>query len=127
MSFCGTHSGDVVGGLSQRLEDVHGGRQVDVLEVVHGVRVGSRVLLLPHVLHHLGLKFCVDRAWLYHRQATQRHVQTVVIMRAHGGYKAYLWMGNQGLLVIRAHFPLCMYCCILISLGINKVILNLES
>jgi len=32
-------------------------------------------------------------------------------------------------LLLQSHyfFPLCMYCCILISLGINKVILNLES
>lgn len=63
-----TDLGDVLWGLAHRLEDVNGGRQVDVFEVAHCVGVGARVLHLGDVVHHLGLKLGVHRARLNHGQ-----------------------------------------------------------
>lgn len=67
-----TYSGDVVGRLSEQLKDVHGRREIGVLEVMQRFRVGPGELLLPHVLHHLGLKLCVHRTRLDQGQPVER-------------------------------------------------------
>lgn len=59
-----THSGDVVGRLSEHLKDVDGRGEVLVLEVVQRLRVCPGILFLPHILHHLGLKLRVHRTRL---------------------------------------------------------------
>lgn len=67
-----THSGDVVGRLSEHLKDVDGRREILVLEVMQRFRVGPGILFLPHVPHHLCLKLCVHRTRLDEGQPAER-------------------------------------------------------
>lgn len=67
-----TYSGDVVRRLSDELKDVNGRREILVLEVMQCFRVSPRILFLPHILHHLGLKLCVHRTRLDQGQPVER-------------------------------------------------------
>lgn len=69
MSKAWTYSGDVVGPLSQCRKDINRGRKVHIFEVVQCVGISSGILLLFHVLNHLGFKFCVHGARLDQRQS----------------------------------------------------------
>lgn len=71
-----THSGDVVGRLSEHLEDVDGGGEILVLEVVQRFGVGSGILFLLNILHHLGLKLGVHRTRLDQGQPAERQTHT---------------------------------------------------
>ena len=64
-----TYPADVIGVLPQGLEDVEGGGQVHVLEVVYCVCICSWKLLLTNILNHLSLKLCMHWAWLDHGHA----------------------------------------------------------
>lgn len=70
-----TYSGNVIGRLSQCLKDVNRRRKIDVLEVMHRIRIGSGILLLLHILNHLCLKFCVHRARLDQWQSEEGDTQ----------------------------------------------------
>lgn len=71
-----TYSGDVIGRLSQCLKDVNRRRKIDVLEVMHRIRISSGILFLLHILDHLCLKFCVHRARLDQWQSEEGGTQT---------------------------------------------------
>ena len=68
--------GDVLGGLAHGLEDVSGGRQVDIFKIAHSVSIHTWILHLSNILHHLHLKLCVHRAWLNHRDTGRNEGRT---------------------------------------------------
>ncbi|TNN49237.1 hypothetical protein EYF80_040535 [Liparis tanakae] len=83
-----TYSGDVVRRLSERLEDVDGRREVDVLEVVHRLGVGAGILLQLHVLDHLRLELtsAVTHVTSNFSSCTARHSQNPSMANLEAAY-----------------------------------------